>query len=262
MACSPNTKMELPISCQLDPRLGLFRITRAKGKTLSSGGFGVAISTENVASCEENTPTGDRAVIDKLLQTTHQYLFIEEVLFLHERGLLECKQASSSELLDTSQLYQLLPPLQLSLPIYFVYAHLRSQDFRVLRHSTSRIEVLRKHDATGVPDSKLKEFKRTIRKTLEKAPPPIIPGNGLEICFDVYMPNASFSKLNPGLPDFLVATTYYSESRVSFVDCQKILERCEGIRLKVATVSDSGTVVMFGLTNFGVPVCETNQELH
>jgi len=136
---------------------------------------------------------------------------------------------------------------------------LRSQDFRVLRHSTNRLEILRKQDASGVPDSKLKEFKRTIRKTLEKAPPPIVPDNGLQICFDVYMPNASFSKLNPGLPDFLVATTYYSESRVSFVDCQKILERCEGIRLKVATVSDSGTVVMFGLTNFGVPVFETKE---
>lgn len=251
--------MDLPISCQLDPNLGLFRITRAKGKTLSSGGFGVAISTD-VASVVEKSPARETTVVGKLLKTTHQYLFVEEVLFLHERGLLECKDASSSEFLETSQLYQLLPPLQISLPIYFVYAHLRSQDFRVLRHSTSRLDILRKQDASGVPDSNLKEFKRTIRSTHENAPAPRIPDDGLQICFDVYMPNACFSKLNPGLPDFLVATTYYSESRVSFADCQKTLEQCEGIRLKVATVSDSGTVVMFGLTNFGVPVFETKQE--
>lgn len=246
-----NGSALLPIACQLDNKLGLFCITRAKGKTLSSGGFGVAIST--------GMSTLDGNLVQTGSDTTHQYLFVEEVLFLHERGLLECRDVSMSEVLDTSQLYQLLSTLQISLPIYFVYAHLRSQDFRVLRHNPIRIEILRKHHDRS-SDFTSKDFKRKIRTTLEKAPAPIVPEGGLQICFDVYMPNASFSKLNPGLPDFFVATTYFGISKVSFQDCQKILRYCDGIRLKVATVSDSGTVVMFGLTDFGVPTLKATQE--
>ena len=133
--------------------------------------------------------------------------------------------------------------------------------FDLISNQESALEMLREQVASGAPDNvKLKEFKRKIRKTFEQSPPPGIPDIGLHICFDVYMPNATFSKLNPGLPDFVVAATFYNGSRVSFMDCQKILEQCKGIRLKIATVSDSGTVVMFGITNFGVPLFEKTQE--
>jgi hypothetical protein len=115
-----------------------------------------------------------------------EYLFVEEALFLHEKGLLRALLPSSSSSkdvnetnseeataeaskpsttvaaaseaenddisatrlplhatpLDTSQLYQLLVPLGISLPIYRVYSHLRSQDFRVLRHDPDRYDIL------------------------------------------------------------------------------------------------------------------------
>jgi hypothetical protein len=271
------TMMDLPIICQLDANLGLFRITRAKGKTLSSGGFGLAITgkenkndeelKEVIEAEEEAKATADP--ITSLTQEeqeaetarkagTQHYLFVEEVLFLHERGFLECKDISSSESLDSSQLFQMLPSLNMSLAMYFVYSHLRSQDFRVLRHNPDRLEILKKQQEKEKKEAGA--LKRQIRTSIRTAPNPSIPDSGLEICYDVYMPNSSFSKLSPGLPDFYVAASYYHQSMVSFDDCQAILGRCNGIPLKLASVSDSGTVVMFGLTNFGVPTIDRSKE--
>jgi hypothetical protein len=271
------TMMELPIICQLDANLGLFRITRAKGKTLSSGGFGLAITWKENKNGEELKEVIEAEVevkatadpITSLAQEeqetetarkteTHHYLFVEEVLFLHERGFLECKDISSSESLDSSQLFQMLPSLNMSLAMYFVYSHLRSQDFRVLRHNPDRLEILKRQQEEEKKEAAA--LKRHIRRSLRTAPNPSIPDSGLEICYDVYMPNSNFSKLSPGLPDFYVAASYYHQSMVSFDDCQAILGRCRGIPLKVASVSDSGTVVMFGLTNFGVPTIDSSKE--
>jgi hypothetical protein len=46
------------------------------------------------------------------------------------------------KLLDSSQLYQLLPRLGMSLSVYLVYAHLRGQEYRVLRHAPKRYPLL------------------------------------------------------------------------------------------------------------------------
>lgn len=270
--------MELPVVCHLDTTLGLFRITRAKGKTLSSGGFGLAIPSKTNKNCDArkqaieanglnagvdcnpsapSAEQGQERMNTKRTGTEH-YLFVEEVLFLHERGFLECKDASLSKSLGSSQLYQMLPSLHISLPIYFIYSHLRSQDFRVLRHNPDRFDILKKQQEEVKQEVPI--LKRQIRRSLQTAPPPSIPESGLKICFDVFMPNSNFSKLSPGLPDFYVAASYYHQSIVSFSDCQAILVKARGIPLKLASVSDSGTVIMFGLTNFGVPTIGSSKK--
>jgi hypothetical protein len=51
-----------------------------------------------------------------------------------------------------------------------------------------------------------------------------------------------------------VASMSMTHRSPRFSDLQRLLEQvCHGIPLKLATVSDSGTVVMFGITNVGVP---------
>lgn len=253
---------ELPVSCQFDPKYNMFRVIRAKGKTLSSGGFGVAITSAGETTEKKKTTdcSGSSSELSNFRSETFDYLFIEEVLFLHERGLLITSSGDSSEVpLDSSQLYQMLPRLGSSLPVYLVYSHLRSQDFRVLRHHPDRLEIL-KRQLSSTPTSLIRRqtLKRQIRSTIQLASSPNITENGIRICFDVYMPNTNFAKLSPGLPDFYVAATYYHQPQVSFADCKDVMAKCQGIPLKLATVSDSGTVVMFGLTDFGTPMINTS----
>jgi hypothetical protein len=262
-----ETPSERPVCCQLVPERGMFRVLRAKGKTVISGGFGVAIPEENVKdnSKEESerpqnesaSDSGDKSSKETGGTTTKScdYLFIEEVVFLHERGLLDCL-GNDTEPLDLSQLYQLLSQLGMSLPMYLVFAHLRSQDFRVLRHAPERLELLRHQEtAAKLPRKEARALRRQVRESIQHAGAPVIPNPGVCICWDAYQPNSEFAKTHPGLPDFYVAVTFYGEAHVSFSEIQSLVVRNDGhdIPIKLATVSDSGTVVMFGLTNFGVP---------
>ena len=81
----------------------------------------------------------------------------------------------------------------------------------------------------------------------------------MTIAWDAYQPNSQFGKTHPGLPDFYVAVTYYNESHVRFAQIEElVVNHCHGIPLKLATVSDSGTVVMFGVSNMGVPSIRNN----
>lgn len=126
------------------------------------------------------------------------------------------------------------------------------------------------------------EFRRLslqLRVEASRAPPP--QPNVATMAFDCYNPNANFSRTNPGLPDFYVAISFYSQSPAegqqsfSFHDLQTILalasssyKRTNGdaatgtpsattsVTVKVATVSDSGTVIMFGVSDYGVPIME------
>ena len=195
-------------SSSIRQRCRMFRVIRSKGKALASGGFGVTIVTgsstggDNEVRDEdgsEDTENDDTSVVRSTAisnkKTIHddvqnknktdtqpstksaEYLFMEEVLFLHEKGLLRALLSSkltktendrfdstnaakptivtstdgdanadvdapNATPLDTSQLYQLLPSLGISLAIYRVYSHLRSQDFRVLRHDPDRHDIL------------------------------------------------------------------------------------------------------------------------
>ena len=274
-------------------RCRMFRVIRYKGKALASGGFGVAIATKNKNDngMEDNSDgkddeDDDSEEDDSEEDTEHEtpkehetnteqqppndttksseYLFVEEVLFLHEKGLLRALH-HNKEPLDMSQLYQWLPKLGVSLASYRVYSHLRSQDFRVLRHDPNRLEILLQQseherqqklrqqaeqassDATNSKNHPRKhslKLRRKIRASIQTAVPPTIPANtntNLQICWDAYNPNSNFGKTRPGLPDFYVASTYYNVPMVGFSDLHALMEQCHGIPLKVATVSDSGT---------------------
>ena len=81
------------------------------------------------------------------------------------------------------------------------------------------------------------------------------------IAFHVYDPTSTYRKTNPGLPTLLVAITYFQEpQKVSFHHIYSLTKACQGINLRLATVSDSGTVIMFGITDFGVPYMEEKIE--
>ena len=352
----PSLFSDRPIVCVLEeevPNQGLesgqkrrcrmFKIIRSKGKALASGGFGVTIAqgdqnTIDDAMAEEEPENDSKEepeaspqveeVLNKqensktIITISAEYLFIEEVLFLHEKGLLHAFLPSNTletaSPLDTSQLYQLLPSLGISLAIYRVYSHLRSQDFRVLRHDPNRYEILvrQKEDAEerrqrkllkqqqlteekqdtitnkGTLSGETKEtgnaadsqsgnnprahsvrLRHRIRESIQHATPPIIPNtNGIccntdtstskiSICWDAYNPNSNFGKTHPGFPDFYVTVTFYNVPMVAFSDVNTLLKnKCNGIPLKVATVSDSGTVVMFGVTDYGIPSLNHNVE--
>jgi hypothetical protein len=196
----------LPICCILDPEKGLFRVTRSKGKTLAAGGFGITISEpvettttpdtsvdkgdgdddngelashlnsrntimEDVTTpAPTPTPATSSTTTSQTPNTSNNYLFIEEVLFLHERGMIECyryidddnkngdsslrtstangdagRQRRQQQRLDSYQLYNMLEVSgsdSISLPIYLVYAYLLQQDYRVLRHFDNRRDIL------------------------------------------------------------------------------------------------------------------------
>lgn len=271
---SAASESDIPISCYLDEGKGMFRITRSKGKALSSGGFGISIpSTRESEEQDSSADDQKNASNDKLQESTEdsipgtsdtdpslavhdaeEYLFIEEVLFLRQRGLLECIDPSGETTWDESQLVQLLPKLGVSLPQYFVFAHLRSQDFRVLRHAPDRLGILKRQQASHLLSRiEATGLKHEVRASIAQAKPPAIPSQGLLISWDVYNPNSNFAKTHPGLPDFFVATTYYNHYLTAFSDIFQLMHSaCDGIPLKIATVSDSGTVVMFGVTDFGV----------
>lgn len=268
-------------------RCRMFRVIRYKGKALASGGFGVTVATKKKSEngveeededdeddsgedSEDETPKHDETNSEQQppndTTKSSEYLFVEEVLFLHEKGLLRAL-CDDKEPLDTSQLYQWLPKLGVSLASYRVYSHLRSQDFRVLRHDPHRLDILlqqtehekqrklrqqaeqasNNEDATSSKNHPRKhslKLRRKIRSSIQSAPPPTIPANDktkLQICWDAYNPNSNFGKTRPGLPDFYVASTFYNLPMVGFSDLHALMEECHGIPLKVATVSDSGT---------------------
>jgi hypothetical protein len=302
----------------------------------------------NDVQSKEKTDTQPSATSKTKTTKSAEYLFIEEVLFLHEKGLLRALLSSKltkeakdrvdtdvakptiatntnnngntdtdadaygpkSTPLDTSQLYQLLPSLGIGLAVYRVYSHLRSQDFRVLRHDPDRYDILcRQNDdieerrqrnihrkrkqkqqeqqreaaaellkkdepldggSSALPEDSLPHrtnnprkislsLRRMVRESIQNAPPPSIPhpnhrssndssndananANTIGICWDAYNPNSNFGKTHPGLPDFYVTATYYNIPAVLFSNMKTLLrDKCKGIPLKVATVSDSGT---------------------
>lgn len=113
---------------------------------------------------------------------------------------------------------------------------------------------------------KLAQLKLDLRHVEAKAPPPTVfqvakidssssSCRGVpSIAYDVYEPNAGFSQSCPGLPDVHAAATFYNHNDSAFSDLQQLMTQADGIPLRIATVSDSGTVIMFGVTDLGVPV--------
>ena len=253
------------------------------------------------------------------------YLFIEEALFLHERGLLEVYDKDESTTLDSQYLFGMLPSLGVSFPIYVTYAHLRVQTYIVMRHVVERLDIVdellaeskrkmrtRNNNATSDTELARKEgenvdedhapehdqgsgkksdldltpLKRRLRMAEAHAPAPTLlrsshtfdkwgkysaikqgeqdteerktPRSSISspkcpIAYDVYLPDASFRRTNPGRPDFCVAVAPYAEASPGFSAMHALISIAKGVPVRVATVADGGTVVMFSLTDYGVP---------
>jgi hypothetical protein len=246
----------LPNACIYQPDVQAFRVTRCRGHTLAPGGFGILLSNEPT---EKDTQDRDEVVPPQPI-VPKEYLLIEEVLVLYERGLLEaCNE--KNERLESRELYNMLEPLGVQLPVYLVYAHLRQQTYRVVRHTPARRDILEKMEAIvdanngSISSSYFRKdvapsrLRLALRRDAAQAPPPRM----FATAFDVYQPNSTFSRSCPGRPDFYVAVFSFAHAFPTFATLQSLVEACQGLPLKIATVSDSGTVVVLGITDFGVP---------
>mmetsp|Transcript_14155 Transcript_14155/g.21607 ORF Transcript_14155/g.21607 Transcript_14155/m.21607 type:complete len:275 (-) Transcript_14155:128-952(-) len=232
-------------------RLKRFQILKNKGKTFFNGGFGTSLPKYLHQDQGENL-----------------YLWIEEALFLHDAGLAqfvdevekekEAKTSSNLKTLTTKELHLLLQfESGVDLAAYLTFSHLRSQSYRVLRHSESKRAFLNQKPSqqqitTG--QDKKGSLRDKHREWMLHAPPPKLwepCSPSLSLAWDVYAPNSQFCKTNPGPPLFSVLVVSYSQPSPTFSQMKHLLSEIE--TLKIAAVADSGTVVMFGVTNFGVP---------
>lgn len=270
--------------CDYVPSLGMFRVRKQIGKNFTSGGFGITLgkaatrddgnhddSIDNDTIMEEPREEEDASVSVSKPEAA-QHLFIEEALVLFERGVLDVYDDSSNKL-DARRLYGMLEPLNVPIPIYLTYAHLRSQSYRVLRHvpfeqtrsmpaSTTAVERDKEMNDSEREQEKRQNAKvarianyhrRTAQlKTLDNDPTAIV--------FDAYLPNTFFRKTNPGRPHFVVSVASYRVPSPTFVELQQLQKSCEGVPVRIATVSDGGAVIMFGMTNVGAPDISARDE--
>ena len=249
----------IPIACVFEPEKNMFRVTRIRGSTLQSGGYGVLLPSERTSAdiIAEADSTVEDTATEKAIAINHTYLFIEEVIVLYKLGLLEARDEHGI-VLDMNRLYDSLSSYGISFPVFLVYAHLRQQSYRVIRHTPTRRSILQDMEpyvSKGKNNPQLHELKRQLRLDSARAPAPQIAGsnNSMIPAFDVYMPNARFAKSSPGLPDFSVAVTHYQHSQVPFSQWHGLVTCSEPTPIKIAAVSDSGTVLILGVTNSGVP---------
>ena len=338
--------------CVYEVNVGLFRVLRNKGKSFSSGGYGVMYNSDKLGRTFRTDDDDDRMESKQILEQTSDdtlFLFVEETLFLKERSLLQVLKKDEVTPYTTSDLYRLmLQEHQIPLQVYLTYAHLRSQTFIVIRHTSDRIHYIHKlchihHKSNNTTtttssnnnhyrkngelisnvgnatnqspqlkqnqggDSNIithnhphklfipnddgekgmdqrmvettknnnkssctldwkekrkqkKEMEQTVKKEFRKnsieAPVPTVYNHKedhINIAFDIYKPNASFSKMNPGVPDFYIAIFNFADPSPTFTTMMKTVNDCNDITLRLATVTDTGTVMVFGVTDFGVP---------
>ena len=328
---SKKKKNRRPIECRLCPATKHFYVTHSRGNTLHRGGYGYVMAPSSIddsTSAAVDVTIKDPLTKKETTTNSHHFLFVEEVLFLFEQGLLHAYCGDTDDLaseapktlrnenesLSRLELFQMLTHAGISLPTYLVYQHLRAQTYRVVRHTSTRLPILVQQIAwqnrtqnhgkstasalpsiidnavkqrdnlgssvlepPGLPEDvnqrRLQNLKRQLRWDARKALPPA-PGS---IAWDGYRPSASFSSAAPGLPDFYVAITYMTNEEtesLSYLHLRSLLQQTvipdatdeEGvdlmtqkrIPLKIATVADSGTVLLFGITDCIVP---TNQTL-
>ena len=211
------------------PSLKMFHVPENKGKTFSNGGFGIALPKDVRSS----------------LSGYNLYLWIEEALFLHDSGLATFVD-EDHELLTTQQLYLLLSKGGIQLAVYRVYAHLRNQTYRVLRYAGNNDMAVAFSSQSHHNRDHNRDHHEQRQEQQER---------NLHLAWRVYNPNANFKKTNPGPPDFIVAVSSFSLPSPTFADILALLRNeCQGsIPLKLASVSDSGTVLMFAIADYGVP---------
>jgi hypothetical protein len=220
--------------CDYVPSLRMFRVRKVIGKQFFAGGFGMTLSFSN------KNEKGDSCSFKN--QQSAEYLFIEEVLFLLERGVLQV-YSERGELLHLQRVYEMLETTRVPISIYLTYAHLRRQDYRVLRHVPD--------DASMTTNDSSKEARRTMVLTT-------LNQDASSIAFDVYRPNTHFKRTDPGIPHLQVAVASFQLPFLTFIQLQSLIQKIGNVPLKIATVSDSGVVVMFAISSVGVPTIITN----
>ena len=308
-----DASQPIPNLAIYDPERKLFRLKKSSGGTISKGAFGVHIScdscslpdgegvkpphqTEVVSTiiqkskseCRsddeilENELLREKCVIrrdfdraeKKSTAVSEWYLFIEEAIYLHERGLLDVHNTADAKM-ESYDLYKLLPDHGMPMPVYLVYAHLRQQTFKVVRYSKERREIIKEqvafqqgqqyrqnkektNDKKDGLNASLKEedrrpnFGKRLRESGAIARPPPLNDVSRHLAWDVYPPDATYLKREPGLPAFSVLVTLHSS--LFPVDFLRVLvQENDPIIIKVATVADTGTVILFGVTNIGAP---------
>ncbi len=277
----------------------MFKVIQSKGKSLNGAGFGVSWTVQINADQTSNS----------------EYLFIEEALFLHERGLVDVfipslnederkkqdRDVSAGDPADTKTIYGLLHDLNMPLSIYLTYSFLRSQTFIVLRHTADRFNIITRLEcesmkSTSTTDgfkcddkngmwkksrkkASIVQLRKELRKDVFHASVPSIfrdqPNKSIksnercssdncctsnhtndQIAFDCYKPNGNFRKTNPGQPDFYVAITSYAEPSPPLQKMKALVQICNGIPFRLASVSDGGTVVMFNVTDSCTPTIQ------
>lgn len=268
--------------CDFVPSLGMFRVRKAFGKSFTSGGFGMALSVEKKEEVSQDTANNDDQKEQDALDTlplnakegkeqskaaapSAEHLFIEEALVLFERGVLDVYNHNDTKL-DAQGLYDMLEELGVSLPIYLTYAHLRAQDYRVLRHvagSVAQVESSNgrnNSDAYEADETLLQQQQQQIKQARRTVLLQTLDNDPSSIAFDVYQPDTAFRKTYPGPPHFVVAVASFKLQSPTFVELQELQESCNGVPLRIATVSDGGAVVMFGVTHVGVPDISTSND--
>lgn len=268
--------------CFLDtgrPNVPTFRLIRRGGKVLVTSGFTDGALAERVSMTEEGGSYGGNST-----ETTAQYLYAEEAIFTHERGVLDiyrCGSEKEPSLIDNNNgndirippppgfipmnridLFRLLSggPVRPCLSAYAVYSYLRSQSYVVLRH------VPRSGEKKAIGGITLKNCKHdssqwSVRTRSLSTPPPFVidisvdsslPANDL-IAYDVYAPSSQFRKTDPGPPDFCVMIVpFASPCRISL-----LFELGRGyigdVPLRIATVSDGAVVIMYAVAEGCIP---------
>jgi hypothetical protein len=166
---------------------------------------------------------------------------------------------------DSFRLYSMLNREDtVSLSVYLVYAHLRKQGFRVIRHTPRRraiIEALEdsRNDSGSRGRSKGSDpstlQRHALREDAASAVAPLLSA----LAWDVYEPNSRFKRSSPGLPDFYVAVVPYN-SPMKVDRILELIAECDGILFQIGAVSDSGQVVMLGIHDFTAPLVHADGE--
>lgn len=289
-----------PNSAILDPQRRLFRLRKSTGGTISKGAFGVHISdspaqhcpskagdtarsdqkatdqtmaaksndlrkhdhvhlgdSENVDQQQRNQDTMEETSNSNGARASDWFLFIEEVIYLHERGLLEVFDENETRL-NGHDLYRLLPEHQVPLPIYLVYAHLRQQTFKVVRYSAERRRIIHEQLKASEEKEKVRYSPQLRQATVEARLPPL-EDLALHLSWDVYPPDTIHQKRNPGLPHFSVLVTSHA-SPFSVNRIRDLALENEPVPVKVATVAETGTVILFGALCLGAPSLQPDAE--
>lgn len=263
-------------SCVYDESLGMFRVTIPRGKTLTSSGFGVLI--DRTSMNDNNNKHRDDDNEDSTYATRAvDHLFIEEVIYLNEKGLLnvlkEEEDGKETRAMESWELMDMLEDHNVPLAAYLTYAYLRAQTYIVIRHrDRSSTTSDDNHNNKCIDTNTTKMSKKVItRRISANAPPPRLLNQddnasnwndtNIPIAFDVYNPNSSFKKTSimTNTPDFVVVVTLHGGDNggPTFETIRSLLAYCDDIlsipAVRLAVVADGGAVLMYGIGLNGVP---------